>query len=352
MRDFVVPRVGMSSNLLRIVIGIALAAGLLAVVLQGVDFAAMGRAMAHADKGLLVAVVLVTVAVYAVRAWRWGELLAPLARVPFARLFSATMVGFAANLIIPRSGEVMRPWLLSRRHGSVTASGAFATVIVERIVDLVSVLVLFALYLYVLPRPQAEVHNRLLHMVEVGGVVATVGAAVVIVLLWALYAHAAPTVAFIDRLLARAPRGLAQRVGRLLHQFADGLAVMHAPAGHWFRIGWQSLLHWLLVALSYHLVQRALGIDVPLHATFLLMALLVVGESIPTPGMVGGFHAFYVLCLVEAFGVDRSAALAAAIAAHALTNLPVLAIGLPLLGHEGLTFRGATQAARAEPAPH
>jgi uncharacterized membrane protein YbhN (UPF0104 family) len=66
-----------------------------------------------------------------------------------------------------------------------------------------------------------------------------------------------------------------------------------------------------------------------------------VGESIPTPGLIGGFHAFYVLALTGVLGVDRAHATAAALTAHLVTNLPVLLIGVLLLHREGLGVRRA-----------
>jgi hypothetical protein len=54
--------------------------------------------------------------------------------------------------------------------------------------------------------------------------------------------------------------------------------------------------------------------------------------------MVGGFHAFYLLALHEVFGVDKATAAAAGLTAHAFTNLPVLVLGLALLGREGLSL--------------
>ena len=65
------------------------------------------------------------------------------------------MVGFASGLLIPRAGELLRPWLISRRYPIPTSAG-FATIILERLVDLITVLALFALYLFVLPRPAAQ----------------------------------------------------------------------------------------------------------------------------------------------------------------------------------------------------
>ena len=92
----------------------------------------------------------------------------------------------------------------------------------------------------------------------------------------------------------------------------------------------------------------AFSIDLPFHATFLLIAFLAVGEAIPTPGLVGGFHAFYLLALSEVYGIDRTTAAAAGIAAHALTNLPVLVFGFALLGREGLSFGRVAEVTRDE----
>ena len=61
------------------------------------------------------------------------------------------------------------------------------------------------------------------------------------------------------------------------------------------------------------------------------------------PGMVGGFHAFYLLALHEIYGVDRATSVAAGITAHALANLPVLVLGLALLGREGLSLGRVAQ---------
>ena len=159
-----------------------------------------------------------------------------------------------------------------------------------------------------------------------------------LVFLLALHANASRVLAVVERLLARAPRWLAEPLGRVLHAFSEGLAVLRAPIPHLAKIGLQSLAVWLLIALGFHLNHIAFRIDLPFPATFLLIAFLVVGVAIPTPGMVGGFHAFYLIALSEVYGIDRATAAAAGIAAHALSNLPILVFGLALLGREGLSL--------------
>ncbi len=321
----------------RLLVGALLAVALLALFFRGMDWSALGQALRDARPVPLAGVILVTVAVYAARAWRWGDLLAPLGRVRYPDLFSATMVGFASGLLVPRAGELLRPWLVSRRY-PIPASAGFATIILERLVDLVTVLALFALYLFVLPAPAAQIEGRLTELLKLGGAATGVLALGVLVFLLALHANAGRVVGLAEKLLARAPRWLAEPLGRMLHAFSEGLAVLRAPIPHLAGIGVQSLAVWLLIALGFHLNHLAFRIDLPFHATFLLVAFLVVGVAIPTPGMVGGFHAFYLIALSEVYGIDRATAAAAGIAAHALTNLPILVFGLALLGREGLSL--------------
>jgi len=321
----------------RLLGGAVLAVVLLVFFFRGMDWAALGTALREARLLPLLGLVVVTLAVYSARAWRWGDLLLPLGRVPYRDLFSATMVGFASGLLIPRAGELLRPWLVSRRHPIATSAG-FATIILERLVDLITVLLLFAVYLFVLPPPQQQIEGRLTDLLKLGGAVTAAIALGVLVFLLALHANAERVIGTLEKLLARAPRWLAEPLGKILRAFSSGLAVLRAPLGLLARIGLSSVVVWLLIALGFHLNHMAFGIALPFHANFLLIAFLVVGVAIPTPGMVGGFHAFYLLALSEVFGVPRATAAAAAVAAHALSNLPVLVLGLVLLGREGLSL--------------
>jgi uncharacterized membrane protein YbhN (UPF0104 family) len=115
-------------------------------------------------------------------------------------------------------------------------------------------------------------------------------------------------------------------------------------------IAGQSLLVWLTIALGLHWNNLAFGLDLPFHATFLLLGFLTVGVAVPTPGMVGGFHEAYLLALTQAFGVDKQTAAAAGIAAHAFTNIPVLLLGLLFLGREGLSMRKVARMSEQEAA--
>jgi uncharacterized protein (TIRG00374 family) len=321
----------------RLAAGGLLAAGLLYLFLRGVDWATLAHAWRSADRGCLLGAVLAAVLTYAFRAWRWGYLLAPLARVPFGRLFSATLVGFFTGLVIPRAGEIVRPFLVARHH-DLKVSAAFASIILERLIDLITVLLLLSLYLYVLPTPAEQKTGPVMDLLKHGGVIVGVLALVLLSMLVLFHVHAERAMRLLDRVLSFLPRRLAEPLGKILRSFAEGLAVLQAPAGHLLAVLVQSLLVWFSIGGSIYLTNRAFGLALPFRSTFLIIAFLTVGVAIPTPGMVGGFHEFYLLALTQVFGVEKGTAAAAGIACHLLSNLPVLVLGLVFLGREGLTF--------------
>ena len=335
----------------RLALGGAVGLALLALSLRGVDRHGLAQAFRAADPLLLSGVAFATVLTYLARSWRWGHLLAPVVRVPFGHLFSATAVGFMAGLAIPRAGEVVRPYLVARRHPISTAAG-FASIILERLVDLITVVLLFAAYLYVLPAPAAQVRGPLLGMLQAGGAVAALGALAVLGLLLLLHHRADRALAVVQWMLRPLPPRFSGAVAGAVRAFAGGLAVLRASPRHLAVIAAQSVLVWLTIALGLYWNNLAFGLDLPFHATFLLLGFLTVGVAVPTPGMVGGFHEAYLLALTQAFGVERETAAAAGIAAHAFTNIPVLLLGLACLGREGLSLgKVASMSEEKPPAP-
>jgi uncharacterized protein (TIRG00374 family) len=320
----------------QLIAGVLLAAALLAWFFRGVDREQLLAAFARAKPLYLLGLVASTVLAYLFRAWRWGYLYRPIVRIPFLDLLSVTYVGFLSALLVPRAGEVLRPFLISRRHAVGTSAG-FATIILERLIDLITVLLLFAAYLYLLPLPAAQKTGAFLDKAKGMGLV-TAGLAFAALLVLVLF-HVLGEKAFViaERMLAWLPKKIAAPFHRLLRSFHEGLAVLTAPVGLLVMIAVQSVLLWLAIALGFYWNNLAFGIELPFHSTFLLIAFLTVGVAIPTPGSVGGFHGAYQMAMTQ-FGVSQEVGLAAAFSGHALGNLPVLILGLIFLGREGLTL--------------
>ena len=145
---------------------LAVALILLALFLYNVNLWGVLSAIARSRPEWLALALASTFANLAIRALRWKFLLEPLGPTSFASAFRATTVGFAASAVLPaRAGEVIRPYFLARQapleqQGRMTATGAFATIILERLLDIVTVLLMLASFVFVFGRDLANGRNR------------------------------------------------------------------------------------------------------------------------------------------------------------------------------------------------
>ena len=273
---------------------------------------------------------------YVLRAVRWRVMLAPLGPTRFSVALRATIIGFAASFILPaRAGEVLRPWLLARREGLDTAA-VFATIVVERMLDLVTVLALLATFLLMFDPGMSSMDPEVFATVRAGGLAAGVAAVAGLGILFACASRPAMLTGFVAKAAAWLPTGARATVTSMAASFAEGLAVVRQPSNLARALAW-SLVLWFLIAAQTWMVSRALGVTMPPSGALLLVALLVVGVAVPTPGAVGGFHEAYRIGATSFFGADNDRAVSAAIVLHAVGFLPTLVVGAVLMAHEGLS---------------
>jgi uncharacterized protein (TIRG00374 family) len=322
---------------LRTLIVLALAAALLGLVLYNVDLRGVGREIVHARFDWLTLSLLTMFANLAIRAWRWQYLLEPLGAISFANAFRATAVGFAATSILPaRAGEVIRPYFLAR-HERLSATSAFATVILERVLDMLTVLGLLAAYVFFF-RPELATTNAVaFEAVKWAGGTAAVGAIAALVVFFVLAGDPARLGKTLSRLEQVLPSTLAGLLARVAEKFATGLGAVRQP-GRLLVALILSVPLWLSIATGTWAASMAFHLAVPFTGSFLLVALLVVGVAVPTPGAVGGFHAAYKFAVTTFFGAPDDAAVGAAIVLHALTIGPNLLLGLFFAAQAGLNI--------------
>jgi hypothetical protein len=318
--------------------------GLVAYAFRNVELAAVWAETRRADPWLLVLAVFVTGLTYAMRAWRWQSLLAPIGPTHFSTAFRTTVIGFAASFLLPaRAGEVMRPYLLARREG-LNATSAFATIILERLLDLATVLLLFAAFVFtagpgVLTGGPAELAD-----ITFWGGLSAAAAVGGLVVLFALAGHPERLGRAALRIEAVLPSRLAHVVASFVETFIQGLAVMRQPARLLVALA-QSFPLWMSIAAGIWLTSRAFHITFPYPASFLVMTVLVVGVAAPTPGAIGGFHLAYKFAVVTFFGVPPDRAIGAATVLHAISFVPVTILGVVFMMREGLTLAGARKMA-------
>jgi uncharacterized protein (TIRG00374 family) len=313
--------------------------GLLWMFFRNIDLRQTWHAITSAHTGLILAAVLVTLQTYLFRAWRWQALLRPIGRARFRTAFRTTIIGFTATFLLPaRVGEILRPYLLARREG-MKATATFATVLVERVLDMTTVLLLFAI---ALPLSGVDVGREAIVAGEAGAGIAVAALA----LLFLFAGHPERLGRLAARLGRRLPPRAAVAMGNLVQTFAEGLAVMRSP-GHLAMAAFWSLPLWLSIALGIWLTSRAFDLTLSPIGSFIVVGYLAVGVSVPTPGGAGGFHYFYLVALTHFFGANPDVAGAAAIVLHAVSFVPVTVLGLLFMWQDGLTL-GGLKGMRAE----
>jgi glycosyltransferase 2 family protein len=322
---------------LRAVLVLALTFGLLAYFLRGVDLREVWTRTRHADGRLLALAVGVTLMTYALRALRWRYLLAPIGPTHYATAFRTTVIGFAANFLLPaRPGEVLRPYLLARRE-NLPPTACFATIILERLLDLVTVLLLFGAFVLLVDPASLSGDPAMYARVKTGGLLAAAASIAGLVVFFLLAGHPERLGAWALRIERVLPAKLAHLVARLVESFAEGLAVMRRPR-HLAGSLALSFPLWLSIALGIYVTSHAFDMTFSYLGSFLVMTLLVVGVAVPTPGQVGGFHTAYRIAVTTFFGVPNPTAVGAAIVLHAISFVPVTLLGLVFMAREGLSF--------------
>ncbi|MGQ9858656.1 MAG: lysylphosphatidylglycerol synthase transmembrane domain-containing protein [Thermodesulfobacteriota bacterium] len=317
-------------------IGLALSCVFLYLALRGMDAREVVGALDRADYRLLVPAFLLTYLVLWGRARRWGVLLRGVRRVDTWLLFRVTLIGFLANYLLPaRAGEVVRALLLGKR-GQLSASAAFGTVVVERVMDLLSILSIFSLVSFFAAVPHRD--GQLEQLLRSTALLLMGVAAVLVVVLWLLKKRTQAMVRFVEGTLGRVSIRGSSGLGRAMVAFAQGISPARGGKEILEIVFWTAWL-WLISAAIVVILAEAMGLGIPWSASWFVLVALGLGVSVPSaPGFVGTFH-YAAMASLMLYGVERNQALSFAILLHALCVVPVLALGMPLLWMEGLSLR-------------
>jgi uncharacterized protein (TIRG00374 family) len=265
-----------------------------------------------------------------VRAVRWGIMLEPIKpNIPFKSLFSTTVIGYMVNNLIPRSGEVLRPYLLGQHEG-ISRTSAFATIIIERIIDTVSFLIMFGIAIvYFKGRIAAAIP-------QIGFAIVLLAALTFLLLFWIIFTMfktelSLKVVKFFTKFL---PAKLHVKVDNLFTSLVNGFNILKKPA-LLVKIGLYSVLLWAVYLCSTYIPFYSFGIltgsgnlATALWDANLLLVMINVAMFVPTPAATGPYHWITTVTLVSVFSVTESKALGYATATHAMAFLIYLAVGL------------------------
>ncbi len=266
-----------------------------------------------------------------VRSFRWRVLLHPIkANIRFSNLFSSTAIGYMLNNLIPRSGEVARPYLLGKNE-EISRAAAFGTIIIERIIDTVMFLLMFGLALIYF---KDRISNA---FPEISSAVIILAVLIFLILFWVLFMmfkteQSMKIVKFFTKFL---PEKLRLKAEKIFSSLVYGFDVLKKP-DLLIKIAFYSILLWLVYLTSTFIpfysfdiiVNSGSGLFEQLWNANLLLVLINVSMFVPAPAATGPYHYICKVTLVSIFSVSEAKALGYATSTHLMIYMIYLVIGL------------------------
>ena len=289
----------------------------------------------HADWRWLTASIFLTLLTAIGRALRWQVMLRPFGRtLGVSKLTSDTAIGLAAVVFLGRAGEVIRPYLIATHTGLPLSSQA-AVWLLERVLDLVAVLLICAYALTRLSAIEPGVHKAL----TAGGYSLALGAALALILLLAFLDPAGRAQRRILSSLAFLPEHAQERAGRMLGAFAQGAQNLGQFQSLILLVCYTSLEWAIIVAgvfTTLHAFSDAAGLGI--SDALILLAFSALGSLVQIPGVGGGMQAALIVALTKIYRLPLEAATAIAFAVWLVGTIVTVVFGLACAFHQGLNW--------------
>jgi len=314
---------------LKLFFGLALSAAGLWYAFREMNFNELIENLSQTHMIYVFLSMIIMVASVALRAYRWQLILEPLQIFSFRPLFSATMVGYFGNSVLPfRLGEILRAYAISLSN-SLTASSAFGTIILERLLDsmgLAVVMILFAFF-----SPLMEWSGSIL----IALIIITFGGLLFII--WLGKSHSN----FHERVVHWKifEKSSGQKLLSIIQNIINGLVSIRKTK-HSFQLVILTLVLWILYYICTALVVIATGIEISWVAAGIVLIATTLAISIPAaPGYVGTYHAAAVYVLVNIFNAGLTESQAFAVLIHAVGFIPLVLIGFVYFLRSSIHFR-------------
>jgi len=299
-------------------LGLLIGVVFLYLALHKVDFVQMALVFSRIKWPLIIVAIVLTYLTYVTRMFRWKLLMAPIKETKYRNLFSAIAIGFGANNMFPvRLGELVRAYTLAKME-KVRSSAVLATIVIERVFDILTVLGMLVFVLFFVTFPEA--YGSFVVGLRAAGIASVAAMAVLIAFLVLLEKNRDRAMVIVGFLSRPLPARYRLRIESMVTSFADGLNILY-HGRKLLGVVFFSILTWLVIAAFYWVILFSFDISLPFIAAVFVTVLIAFAVSLPAPpGYIGTFHAaaryalvFYALPASEAAGVG--------IVMHALTGM-------------------------------
>lgn len=326
-----------------------------------VDFSELGRSFRTANYWYALLIIIPILLSHYARALRWKVILERIhPKVRTGNLFAGVMTGYFMNNLIPRSGELVRPWFTDQAEESTTYSSLLGSIIVERFIDTVALLIIIASIMLVDAQlfdgfeeigVQADVIRPIVYMAILLGVVFLV-IAPSRAGLWLAETFSAPLLWISARTgltkLARLREGVLDMFRKLQLGFGAIRSLRQVLLVLFWTVAIY-LLYLIPLYMMFFAFESGYGPDVTLFAALEIWAVTALGYAIaPTPGAFGVFHVTARIALMKFVSFSEADAVAYATLTHFVNYLVPIVFGIYYLTTRGLSFSALLRARSAQ----
>ena len=313
-------------NLLAVVVSLLF----LWLALRNFQYAEFQVAVRQMNPWFFLPGVLVYFASMFLRALRWQRMLRPIKPMAFGNVFRYIILGYMANNLLPaRLGEVIRAYVTGKREG-VSRSASFASVVLERLFDGSTVVLILVVLLFFFARLD---HGWLWYTANISLAVFLGG----LCFLFLLVYKRTLALRILQGLLRPLPCVVSDKLLSIVRKFMTGLDLLRSPLDFLLSFG-LSFVIWGVEALVYALFFQAFGLELPFAAALVTLVVVNLSAMIPsTPGLIGVFQ-FACVQSLGLYGVAAGKALAFSVALHATQIVPVTLLGVGITYALGLSF--------------
>jgi hypothetical protein len=310
---------------------------LLALFLRNSNPGEVMRLIALMDPSWIAVALAVNFIALFTRAERWRTLLQPGNPPDYYPTYFAVTVGYMSSTVLPvRAGDVVRAALMKRKTGTRFSTG-IATVLTERVLDLIAILTMLCWFVISSAHdPSFTVEQRLL--LRSFGFFAGALLAAMLTFVTGIILATSKIRRFHERLGLLIPHRFRDPWMHFFDTFTESFRGAAQYPAAFAKVIVLTIITWACLSSQFWFTSLAMSHQLPFLSCFFLTGVSIVGMMIPTPGGVGGFHKVVQVALIQfyAFGIDDSVALALVL--HLVGTLPVLIVGLALVVKEGLSM--------------
>lgn len=281
-------------TILKLILSIGLAGLLLYLVFKNIEWVDFLERARTVDYTWVIVSIVLSIVAYVARAYRWNILLQPLGyELKTSRTLLAVLVGYLANLAIPRLGEITRCGILNR-NDQVSMPQALGSVVTERIVDLLSLIVLILISLIIEYQRLLDFLTTAYRDLQLPNYLIYIGIGLILV------------GGLVGFLIIKRRKSLKGKFSDLLNSFLDGLLSLRK-----IRNISGFLISTVLLWVVYYLMSYIIVFSLPdtahlgLGAGFMLLVTGGIAISIPVQSGFGTYHGM-IAGMLLLYGIDQT----------------------------------------------